>query len=146
MLRQGSLFYGGHLSSCITSRKLTPWSYFYKYNQFFFSWGVISLRRKMTHGHYSAGVIILLYSGISGKLLRIIRSLYTDVRACIKSTGQISEEFPVNTGLLQGEVLSPLLFTMYINDLERQFITENCPSVELKELNLFIFLCLPMIP
>ena len=61
---------------------------------------------------------ILVKAGITGKLLRIIRSLYTDVRACIKSTGQISEEFPVNTGLLQGEVLSPLLFNMYINDLE----------------------------
>ena len=79
-------------------------------------------------------------AGITGKLLRIIRSLYTDIRACIKSTGQISEEFPGYTGLLQGEVLSPLLFTMYINDLERQFITENCPSVELKKLNLFVLM------
>ena len=62
MLRQGSLLYGGHFSSCITSRKLTPGSFFLKNNQFFFSWGVISLRWEMTPGQYSAGVIILLYT------------------------------------------------------------------------------------
>ena len=78
-------------------------------------------------------------AGITRKLLWIILSLYTDARACIKCTGQISEEFPVNTGLLQ-EVLSPLLFNMYINDLKTHFITENCPSVELKELNLFVLM------
>ena len=39
-----------------------------------------------------------------------------------------------NTGLLQGKVLSP----MYLNDLASHFITENCPSVEFKVLNLFV--------
>ena len=29
---------------------------------------------------------------------------------------------------------------MYINDIESHFITENCPSVELKELNLFVLM------
>ena len=80
----------------------------------------------------------LVKAGITGKLLRIILSLCTDVRACIKSTGQISEEFPVNTGLLQEEVMSPLLLHMFINDLETHFITD-CPSVELKELNINLF-------
>ena len=70
MLRQGSFFYGGHFSSCLTSRKMTPGSFYFKINQFFFSWGVISLCRKMTPGHYSAGVIILLYTGQAhGRLL-----------------------------------------------------------------------------
>ena len=44
-LRQGSFFYGGHFSSCITRRKLTPGSFFFKINKFFFSWGVIFLRK-----------------------------------------------------------------------------------------------------
>ena len=45
-------------------QKTDPKSFFFKNNKFFFSWGVISLRRKMTHGHYSAGVIILLYPAV----------------------------------------------------------------------------------
>ena len=55
----------GHFSTgvIITSRKLPRGSFLLKNNQFFFSWGVILLRRKMTPGHYSAEVIILLYTG-----------------------------------------------------------------------------------
>ena len=36
MLRQGSFFLWGHFSSCITSRKLSPGSFFLKNNKFFF--------------------------------------------------------------------------------------------------------------
>ena len=44
--------------------KTDPESFFLKNNQLFFlSWGVISLRREMTPGQYSVGVIILLYTG-----------------------------------------------------------------------------------
>ena len=43
-----------------------------------------------------------------------------------------------NTGLLQGKVLSPVHFNMYLNDLASHFITENCPSLELTGLNLFV--------
>ena len=45
-------------------KNLTLGSFFFKNNQFFFSWRVDSLRRKMTPGQYSAGVIIPLYTGI----------------------------------------------------------------------------------
>jgi hypothetical protein len=41
---------------------------------------------------------------ITGKRLQIIRSLYIYARACVKSVGNTSRDFHVNTGLLQGEV------------------------------------------
>ena len=36
-------------------------------------------------------------------------------------------------GLLQGKVLSSILFSMYteINDIEINFMKENCPSVDI---------------
>ena len=37
--------------------------------------------------------------------------------------------------LLQGEVLSPILFSMYIHDIEINFIKENCPSVDIQPIN-----------
>lgn len=43
---------------------------------------------------------------ITGKVLRIIISLCVHVRAYVKRAGYISEEFSVNTGLLQREVFS----------------------------------------
>jgi hypothetical protein len=45
---------------------MTPGSFFFKISQLFYSKGVIILRRKMTPGHYSTGVISLHYTGIGG--------------------------------------------------------------------------------
>ena len=43
-------------------------------------------------------------------------------------------------GLMQGEVLSPILFSFYVNDFEREFIASYCIPYELGQLNLFLLL------
>ena len=62
--------------------------------------------------------IKIKHYGIHGKLLAIIQSMYSDIRTCVKSSGNISQFFENFVGLLQGEVLSPMLFALYVNDLE----------------------------
>ena len=44
--------------------------------------------------------------------------------------------------LIQGEVLSPILFSLYVNDSEMAFINSTCSSIplELKDLNLFLLM------
>ena len=44
--------------------------------------------------------------------------------------------------LIQGEVLSPILFSLYVNDCEMAFINSTCSSIplELKDLNLFLLI------
>ena len=60
--------------------------------------------------------------GISSKLICIIRSMYKKIKTCVQSEGMLSEFFMSNVGLLQGEVLSPMLFSLYVNDFESKVL------------------------
>jgi hypothetical protein len=41
---------------------------------------------------------------------------------------------------MQGEFLSPLLYSLYVNDIEVELIIQGCQSDELKNLNLFLLM------
>jgi len=74
--------------------------------------------------------------GVRGKVLSIIRSIYNNV----KLHGKFSDFYDINIGLLQGEALSPVLFSLFINDMENELINSNCRSYQLQMLNLFILM------
>ena len=52
---------------------------------------------------------------MNGRFLRFLQALYEGSMCRVKVNGQVSDDFEVNTGLRQGCVLSPLLFSLYIN-------------------------------
>ena len=52
----------------------------------------------------------------------VLKSLYENLRVCIKHQGIMTDAFKISAGILQGEMLSPILFSMYLNDFERHFI------------------------
>ena len=56
--------------------------------------------------------------GINGKMLRIIRGIYKTVKSCVKQSGQFSDFFDITIGLRQGEIMSPILFALFLEDLE----------------------------
>jgi len=41
---------------------------------------------------------------------------------------------------MQGESLSSFLYSLYVNDMEIELITNGCQSYELKMLNLFLIM------
>jgi hypothetical protein len=61
----------------------------------------------------------LLESGISGAMYRAICSLYQAGESCLRlgGTAGYTDFFPVHTGVRQGCVLSPLLYSLFINGL-----------------------------
>ena len=67
----------------------------------------------------------LLDMGIGGKILNIIRSMYTSIKTRVFSNGIKSEVYYGSLGVKQGECLSPFLFSMYINDLQEYLVSES---------------------
>lgn len=45
------------------------------------------------------------------------------MKSCVKYDGVLSEYYRNEMGLMQGVVVSPLLFALYINDFEINFVT-----------------------
>ena len=60
----------------------------------------------------------LLSYGVNGRVFDVIRSLYTKAKSCVKMNDKISNFFSCNTGVRQGENLSPILFAIYLNDFK----------------------------
>jgi hypothetical protein len=79
--------------------------------------------------------------GIRGNMLYTIQNLYKNVRSSILLNGLISESFCNNSGVLQGEVLSPILFSLFVNDCDSELIKGivNPVSVNGKNIPLLLY-------
>ena len=60
----------------------------------------------------------LLQHNINGKVFNVISNMYKDIKSCVSSMGNDSAFFSSLSGVRQGENLSPVLFSLYLNDLE----------------------------
>ena len=67
----------------------------------------------------------LVNYGIDGKFINIIKSMYSEVKSCVRSNDGLTEFFPCNKGLRQGCLLSPLLFALFLNDLNNFLLKES---------------------
>lgn len=82
----------------------------------------------------------IISSGIDGKLLDVIRSIYLEAKSCVKHLNTLSEFFRSDVGLLQGEVLSPILFSLFINDLESYLQQNPDACITLEQLSIYLLL------
>lgn len=55
--------------------------------------------------------------GIVGRAWRLLRSWYSSSKCMVKVNGELSEEFCLERGVLQGSVLSPTLFLLVVDPL-----------------------------
>ena len=60
----------------------------------------------------------MLADGINGKILTLIYNLYAKAKSCVRYNNQLSDFFSCNIGVRQGENLSPILFSIYLNDFQ----------------------------
>ena len=72
--------------------------------------------------------------GVSKKFINILRSLYNSAKISVKKSDKISSFVDVERGVLQGEILSPLLFALFLNDIEQYLRSHNCRGVSINNL------------
>ena len=69
-------------------------------------------------------------AGISGNLFDVIKNMYEKAKSSVALTAEAqSDFFTCNIGVRQGENLSPLLFSIYLQDL-KSFISRKCNGLK----------------
>lgn len=59
--------------------------------------------------------------GVSAKFIKTVKSLYDSASFKVKCSDGLSDSFSITEGVLQGELLSPLLFILYLHDIDSFF-------------------------
>jgi exonuclease III len=70
-------------------------------------------------------------NGIDGNFLNIIQDMYTKTTLCVKTQQQLTTTFPGEVGVRQGDILSPNIFKLFINDLPEKVVTPNTNTPKL---------------
>ena len=67
---------------------------------------------------------LLLYN-IDGKIYRAVKNLYSNTTSCIRLNNLYTPFFEIDSGVRQGDTLSPTLFSLYLNDLVKEINNLN---------------------
>ena len=67
---------------------------------------------------------------ITGKIFNVVHNLYAKAKSRVFSNGKMSDIFPCQIGVRQCDRLSPLLFALYLSDLN-SFLSEFCEGLKL---------------
>lgn len=82
----------------------------------------------------------LIKLGLRGKILNIIKSMYRSVKSRVKYCNKLGNEFYCKLGVRQGECLSPLLFSMFLNDIEEEFVLSGLEGLDVNTFKIFMLL------
>ena len=82
----------------------------------------------------------MIKEGIDGKIFKVLKSLYSDIKLCVRHMNSISDFFASDIGLLQGEITSPILFSLFVNDIELSLQYNINAGLSLEELCIYLLL------
>ena len=82
----------------------------------------------------------LIKNGVDGKILKIIRSMYSQAKSCVRHFGSLSDFFKCDVGLLQGEIISPILFSLFLADLETFLQIDADAGITLEQISIYLLM------
>lgn len=69
--------------------------------------------------------------GFSSKFLNVLRSFYSRASAAVSINNEQTPFTPISKGVLQGEVMSPQLFSLFLSDLDTYLHAQNCRGIRI---------------
>ena len=66
--------------------------------------------------------------------------MYSSVKPRVKFDSNLGGEFCCHLGVRQGECLSPLLFSLYLNDIEETFVNSGLECIDIDMFKMFMLL------
>ena len=76
--------------------------------------------------------IVLRKYGIDGKMLRALKSMYMSVKTKVRVNGSLyTDSIDCPRGLKQGEICSPIIFSLYINELTKEIVNKGIHGIQL---------------
>jgi len=79
----------------------------------------VDFRKAYDNVHLPSLWHILAHAGLPPDLVHLLKEWDTSRRAAVRVNSELSEDFPTDKGVPQGEVLSPLFFNIFIESLSR---------------------------
>ena len=77
--------------------------------------------------------------GINLKIVNIIKNVYTNIKSCSRHCNSYSSFLNSAVGL-QGEVLSPLMFSLFIEDLELFLLDDINSGLTIEDITIILLL------
>ena len=82
----------------------------------------------------------LLRNGCSKVMLKALFAMYQSVKSCVRYKGKCSNFFNTDTGVKQGDPLSPVLFIFFINDIINSTTDDNDELLTINDVNIFMLM------
>ena len=73
----------------------------------------------------------LLAFGLSSKIVLLLSDFYSKAMASIDINGELTDGIPIRNGVLQGDTLSPLLFSLFLSDFDAHLLSQGAFGVDL---------------
>ena len=100
----------------------------------------IDLQRAFDSVYRNALWYKLIKYGVDGKLLKLLRSMYSIVKSCVRHLNTLSDFFSSDIGLFQGEIMSPILFSFFLNDIEQNLQELIFDGITLDQITIYLLL------
>ena len=82
----------------------------------------------------------LILENVSSKMVRALQAMYSTVKACIRHNQSYSAFIDAKFGVKQGDPSSPLIFMMFINDINQNINSDLDGIFIINTINVFLLL------